>query len=252
MTSVSNDCVRVRGGRRRGLSCALVIDDHPIVLQACRQLLEDVGVRHVFQARTVVSGFELYRQYKPDVIIVDLKIGSSELSGLSFIRQVRAEDKRTPILVFTTHNDDVIVQHTLASGATGYVLKDCPFEDLLKAFIAVGRGQRYLSRELERREAAEANPLDSLTPRELQILVLLTDGKSYRRIARQLQISLFTVGDTYNKIKSKLGINTLPELMRLTMRFLPSAKLRSELYSHQWSRIVNLDERTNRSTTNLS
>jgi DNA-binding NarL/FixJ family response regulator len=165
---------------------------------------------------------------------------------------VRVEDKRTPILVFTTHNDEVIVRHTLAAGATGYVLKDCPFDDLLKAFIAVGRGQRYVTRELELREADEANLLDTLTPRELQILVLLTDGKSYRRIARQLQISLFTVGDTFSKIKSKLGINTLPELMRLTMQFLPSAVLRSELYAHQTGRIVNLDERADCSATNLS
>ena len=101
----------------------LVIDDHPIVLQGCRQLLEDAGVDNIVQAQSLADGFRLYRVQQPDVIIVDLTIGSA-LGGLSFIRRLRLHDQRTPILVFTMHSDPVIVSRGLEVGASGYVT--CP------------------------------------------------------------------------------------------------------------------------------
>ncbi len=82
----------------------LVIDDHPIVLQGCRQLLEDAGVNQIVQAQTLADGFRLYRTQKPDVIIVDLAMRTGALGGLSFIRRLRLHDQRTPILVFTMHS----------------------------------------------------------------------------------------------------------------------------------------------------
>ena len=74
----------------------LVIDDHPIVLQGCRQLLEDAGVENIVQAQTLADGFRLYRMQKPDVIIVDLAMRTGALGGLSFIRRLRLHDSRTP------------------------------------------------------------------------------------------------------------------------------------------------------------
>jgi two-component system invasion response regulator UvrY len=102
----------------------LVIDDHPIVLQGCRQLLEDAGVEQIVQAQSLADGFRLYRAQKPDVIIVDLAMRTGALGGLSFIRRLRLHDQKTPILVFTMHSDPVIVSRALEVGATGYVLKD--------------------------------------------------------------------------------------------------------------------------------
>ena len=74
----------------------LVIDDHPIVLQGCRQLLEDAGVDDIVQAQTLADGFRLYRVQRPDVIIVDLAMRTGALGGLSFIRRLRLHDQRTP------------------------------------------------------------------------------------------------------------------------------------------------------------
>lgn len=76
----------------------LVIDDHPVVLQACAQLLEDAGVENIVQALSLADGISLYRKHKPDVIIVDLNVGTGALSGLSFIRRLRVHDQRTPVL----------------------------------------------------------------------------------------------------------------------------------------------------------
>jgi len=79
------------------MSRVLVIDDHPIVLQGVRQLLEDAGVNQITQALTLAEGFRLYRTHKPDVIIVDLAMRTRALGGLSFIRRLRLHDQQTPI-----------------------------------------------------------------------------------------------------------------------------------------------------------
>jgi two-component system invasion response regulator UvrY len=81
------------------MSRVLVIDDHPIVLQGVRQLLEDAGDNQITQALTLAEGFRLYRMHKPDVIIVDLAMRTGALGGLSFIRRLRLHDQQTPILV---------------------------------------------------------------------------------------------------------------------------------------------------------
>ena len=117
----------------------LVIDDHPIVLQGCRQLLEDAGVDNIVQAQSLADGFRLYRVQRPDVIIVDLATRTGGLGGLSFIRRLRLHDQRTPVLVFTMHSDPVIVSRALEVGATGYVLKDASSEDFGGCAAAVGR-----------------------------------------------------------------------------------------------------------------
>ena len=83
----------------------LVIDDHPIVLEGCRQLLKFAGVKRIVQTQSLAYGFRLYRSKKPDLIIVDLAMRTGALGGLSFIRRLRLHDTRTPILVFSMHND---------------------------------------------------------------------------------------------------------------------------------------------------
>jgi len=149
----------------------LVIDDHPIVLQGCRQLLEDAGVENIVQAQSLADGFRLYRVQRPDVIIVDLAMRTGALGGLSFIRRLRLHDQRTPVLVFTMHSDPVIVSRALEVGATGYVLKDTSSEEVLKAFHKVREGRPYLSHDLASEVAfmearGTTNPLKRMTVRE--------------------------------------------------------------------------------------
>ena len=209
------------------MKCVLVIDDHPIVLQGFRQLLEPVGVKQILEAETLDAGFRLYRDHRPDVVVLDLAMQKSELSGLSFIRRLRQSDTRTPILVFTMHSDPTIVSRALKIGATGYVLKDDRYDDVFKAFECVRRGKTYISSELcsddgSIKERQTTNPLRLLTMRELQTLKLLAEGKPYRAIAEHLRISCATVSSTCTQLKAKLGVYTLPELMRVTIQYLPS------------------------------
>src|SRR5215831_438459 len=194
----------------------LVIDDHPIVLQGCRQLLEDVGVEQIAQARNLADGFRLYRTQKPDVIIVDLAMRTGALGGLSFIRRLRLHDQQTPILVRTMHSDAVIVSRALEVGATGYVLKDTPFNEILKAFHRVRENRPYLSHDLASEVAfmearGTTNPLRRMTVRELQTLALVDEGKPYVVIAENLHVSYKTVANTCTQLKAKLNVRTLPE-----------------------------------------
>jgi two-component system invasion response regulator UvrY len=205
----------------------LVIDDHPIVLQGCRHLLEDVGVEQIIQAQSLADGFRLYRARKPDVIIVDLAMHTGSLGGLSFIRRLRVYDQQTPILVFTMHSDPVIVSRALKVGATGYVLKDAPPEEVQTAFRKVRENRPYLSHDLASEVAfmeacGTTNPLRRMSVRELQTLALLAEGKPYGVIAEHLHVSYKTVANTCTQLKAKLGVRTLPELMRIAIQHLPT------------------------------
>lgn len=207
----------------------LVIDDHPIVLEGIKQLLKHVGVKRILETQSLAEGFRLYRSHKPDVIIVDLAMHTGALGGLSFIRRLRLHDSRTPILVFSMHNDPFIVSRALKVGANGYILKDTPGEEVVLAFQRVREGAPYLSHELASEVAfmeargQSTNPLRSTTVREMQILSLLADGKPYAQIAAELHVSYKTIANTCSQLKAKLGVRSLPELMRIAIEYLPSA-----------------------------
>ena len=165
------------------MTSALIIDDHPIVLQGCRRVLLDAGVTTVNEARDVVSGYRLYRRNRPDVAIVDLSLQGKGLAGLPLIQRIKAHDPRARILVFSMHSDPIIVSRALKAGATGYLLKDTSSQELVEAFEKVRGGAHYLSGELAMQVAlvgtgAHRDPLADLTPRELQMLGLLARRQS--------------------------------------------------------------------------
>lgn len=207
------------------MTSVLIIDDHPIVLQGCRRMLEDAGVTVVLEARDAVSGYRLYRRHRPDVVIVDLAMQGSGLGGLPLIRRISAHDRRVRILVFSMHSDPIIVARALEAGATGYVLKDTSSADLLDAFEKVRAGKPYLSNDLAMQVAlvhtpARQNPLAELTPRELQTLALLAEGKPYGRIAEEINVSYKTVVNVSSQLKQKLDARNLPELIRTAVQLL--------------------------------
>jgi two-component system, NarL family, invasion response regulator UvrY len=207
----------------------LVIDDHPVVLMGCRRILEDAGVEAVHECSDFRTGHRMYTRLKPDLLIVDLAVESDRLGGLSFIKNLRVHDTRTPILVFSMHSDPFIVRLALEAGATGYLLKDTAPSELLIAFEKIRRGLPYLCPELAvevavTRGRMHTSPLSSVTQREAQTLALLAEGCSYGDIAKELHLSYKTVANTGAQLKAKLGAATLPELIRLGMHYLSASK----------------------------
>ena len=206
---------------------ALIVDDHPIVLDACKRALQGAGIIDVSEASSVVDGFRLYRKVKPDIIVTDLSMHTGVLGGMSFIRRLRIHDKATPILVFSMHSDPLIVFRTLEAGATGYLWKATNSDEFIRAFHKVRGGVRYISHEIASELAftevrGAVNPLRMLTLREWQTLSLIAVGKSYGAIADELHVSYKTVANTAAHIKTKLGARTLPELVRIGIAHLPS------------------------------
>jgi two-component system, NarL family, invasion response regulator UvrY len=201
----------------------LIIDDHPMIVEGCQRVLRDAGICELMDARTLVSGYRLYRRGRPEVIILDLALNGSDFSGLAFLRRLRAHDRQIPILIFSMHGGAIIVKRAIEAGANGFLLKDTSSDEFLKAFNRVRAGGQYLSSEL----AAEiaffgtrhaADPKTALTPREMEMLTLLADGRSYADIAAQLHITYKTVANTASQLKAKLNAKTLPELVHHAIR----------------------------------
>jgi two-component system, NarL family, invasion response regulator UvrY len=207
------------------MTTVLIVDDHPIVLQGCRRMLQDVGVSEIIEARDTADGYRLFSEHGPEVVIVDLGLQDNGLGGLELIRRIRSDDLNVRILVFSMHSDPVIVARALQAGATGYVVKDTSPEAITEAFQKVRAGRRYLSDELAMQVAfantpGQQSPLAELTARELQTLSLLAEGKPYTRIAEELNVSYKTVVNLSSQLKQKLDAESLPELIRTAVQLL--------------------------------
>ncbi|CAO4175615.1 response regulator [Methylorubrum populi] len=200
----------------------LVIDDHPIVMQGVRRLAETAGVRTVHEASDIVSGYRLFHRHRPDLVVADLSFRDDGLSGLSLIRRIRALEGQARILVFSMHADPVLVSRALESGALGFVLKDAGPDAFLEAFDAVAAGRGYLPHALATdvamlNRSARPAPLATLSSRELQILSLMSQGKSYEAIASAMAVSYRTIINASSSMRKKLGVESRAALVQIAV-----------------------------------
>jgi two-component system, NarL family, invasion response regulator UvrY len=207
------------------MTSVLIVDDHPIVLQGCRRILEDARIRTIFEASDTATGYELFRKHRPDVVVIDLSIRNSVLEGLSLIRRINADKRRVPIVVLSMHRDPNIVSQAFEVGAMAYVVKDAAPEELVKAIREVQKGNRYLEHSFATDLAFSRTPsrphlLSDLTPRELDVLTLLAEGKSYSFIAQKLSISYKTVANISWQLKKRLEADNLHALVQKAARLL--------------------------------
>jgi DNA-binding NarL/FixJ family response regulator len=180
----------------------------------------------VIDARDVVSGTALSPQPARCRDRRSRAAGNG-LAGLPLIQRIKAHDPRTRILVFSMHSDPIIIARALRAGASGYLLKDTSPRELVEAFEKVRAGAHYLSGKLAMQVAlvgtgARRDPLSDLTPRELQMLALLAEGKSYGRICDELAVSYKTVVNTCSQLKRKLNAENLPDLIRMAVQLVPA------------------------------
>lgn len=200
----------------------LVVDDHPIVLQGLRRLAEEAGVPTVHEAADVVAGYRLFHRHRPDLVVADLSFGGDGLAGLSLIRRIRALDGEARILVFSMHADPVLVSRALECGALGFALKDAGPDAFLEAFEAVHAGRGFLPHALATdvamlNRSARPAPLATLSARELQILSLLSQGKSYEAIAGVMAVSYRTIINASSSMRRKLGVDSRAGLVQIAV-----------------------------------
>jgi DNA-binding NarL/FixJ family response regulator len=183
----------------------LVADDHNVVRQGLVALIKTVpDMTVIAEAADGLQAVELFRQHRPDVTIMDLRLPG--ISGVEAITQIRRDFPAARILVLTTFDGDENIFRALQAGARGYLLKDMFGDELMEAIRGVHAGRTRIPAPIAQR-LAERMGGPSLTNRELEVLKLIVAGKSNRDIGTELTISEATVKTHINSILSKLGVS---------------------------------------------
>jgi DNA-binding NarL/FixJ family response regulator len=205
----------------------LVADDHALVRRGVRGVLHSRrGWRVVGEAANGREAVEKTIKLKPDVAILDISM--PELDGVEVVRQIREAVPNTRVLVLTMHESDQIVRRTLDVGACGYLLKSDLAEYLVKAVKAVSEGKRFFTPKVSeivlegflKAGGRNSHPLvrTQPTPRELEIIRHLAEGKVNKEIAWELGIAVRTVEAHRANIMHKLGLHSLAELIHYALR----------------------------------
>ena len=186
----------------------MIVDDHPVVRDGLTGIFSaDPGFEVIAEAANGADAVRRARALKPDVILMDLRM--PEMDGVSAIRTLAGEQIDVQVLVLTTYDSDTDVRPAIEAGATGYLLKDAPRDELLRAVRAAARGEAVLSPAVASRLIAQvrAPTEDQLSDRELEVLTLVARGTTNRETAARLFISEATVKTHLLHIYAKLGVS---------------------------------------------
>ena len=198
----------------------LIIDDHPIVASGCRALLAGEPEITILEAADAESGERMYFAERPDVCVLDINLPT--VSGFELARRILARAESARIIIFSMNDDPVFAARAINSGAKGYVSKSGDPLDLVEAIHEVGKGGVYLPPDIARSiafagPAFAQSPLSKLTSREIEILRLLSAGKSLSEIAWLVHSSYKTIANTSSIIRQKLGLRSASELVRFAI-----------------------------------
>jgi DNA-binding NarL/FixJ family response regulator len=185
----------------------LIVDDHPIVragfegMLAGKSDLEVVG-----EAENGEEAVRLAERLRPDVVLMDLRM--PVVDGVEATRRIKAGSPQTNVLVLTTYDSDADILRAIEAGATGYLLKDTPREELFRAIRAAARGEPVLAPSVTARlmQRAQAPSQQALSGREIEVLELVARGGSNKELARELHLSEATVKSHLIHIFDKLGV----------------------------------------------
>ena len=190
----------------------LLVDDHPVVREGYRRLLERrPGTRVVAEAADAAEAYRLYKAHAPRIVVMDLSLPGP--GGIEAIRHIRQWDPRARILVVSLREGAALARQAFAAGACGYVTKASPPRELIEALARVLRGETAMSPDIARaiaeaEVASGRSVLDGLSPREVEILGLTASGMTAGAIAEALCLSLKTIQNNLSLIKAKVGART--------------------------------------------
>jgi len=187
----------------------LLVDDHLVVRSGLRALLGTQPDLHVIaEAASGEEAMDRVQEHSPDVVVMDLAMGAG-MDGIEAIRRIRDRNQGQAILVFTTYDSDADIVRAVDAGAMGYLLKDAAPEEIFSAIRGAVQGKSVMSPPVASRLFQQLrNPEEILTPREAELLSLLTEGLSNRELGRRLFISEATVKTHLAHIYAKLGVET--------------------------------------------
>lgn len=184
------------------------------------------------EAADTASALEAMKSHKPDLAIIDISLAGS--NGIDLIKQIRAADTETPILVLSMHDESLYAERALRSGANGYIMKQEANKKVRDAIRQVLSGEIYLSEKMSAqmvsklisgRHDPNRTPLEILSPRELQVFELIGQGYSTRQIAEAMKLTVPTINSFRARIKEKLRIQNASELVLTAIRWVHNKQL---------------------------
>ncbi len=195
----------------------LLVDDHSLVRRGFRRLLEDEpDIQVVGEASDGEEAIKLARSLRPRVIVMDCALPG--INGLQATRKILQFAPQTLVLMLSMHTEDTWVRQALDAGARGYVLKNAMDLELGSAIRRIVKGETVIDGQLSTQETLKGERNSGLTPREVEILQLICDGKSNKEIAVQLELSANTVAVHRANIMDALGIHKTAELVVYAIR----------------------------------
>jgi DNA-binding NarL/FixJ family response regulator len=204
----------------------ILVDDHQIFRQGLRTMLTaEPDIKIVGEADNGRAALQLVNKFTPEVVIMDVSM--PDLNGIEATRQILADHPGVKVIALSMHSDSLFVLNMLKAGASGYLLKDCALEELVKAIRTVVRQKTYLSPGVSdillkdfpgTRSDSSSSAFSILTTRERQVLQLMAEGKSTNQIADNLCLSVKTVETHRQQVMHKLGIHSIAELTKYAIR----------------------------------
>ena len=203
----------------------VLADDHRIVRDGlCALLARERDIELIGQADDGLGAVRLARELRPDIVVTDVSMPG--LNGVEATRRIRADEPSVRVLCLSVHAESRMVLAVLEAGASGYVLKDCSYDELALAIRKAMSDQIHLSAELvglvvkevrSRGQPPSAGSTAALTPREREMVQLLSEGLSTQQIADRLHVSIKTVATHREHVMQKLDISSLAELTRYAL-----------------------------------
>lgn len=202
----------------------LIVDDHGLVRDGIRRLLEDCpDIEVVGEAREGQEAIRLAQELQPTVVLMDLSLPG--MDGIEATKRILAAGIKTRVLMLTMHANEEYAMRVLQAGAHGFVVKEDPSQELVTAIHAVAANSTYVSPAISKRlptritqEQDRPNVLAALSDRELQVLKRFAEGFTTGQIARDLYLSVKTVETYRARLLDKLGLQTTVDLIRFALR----------------------------------
>lgn len=205
---------------------AIIADDHTIIREGLKTLLENNGVEVTALARNGREAINQANEFQPDVVIMDISM--PDLNGLDATAIIREQIPETKIIALSMHSDKKQIDRMFASGASGYVLKDSAIDELYDAIQQVCDGKSYLSPPIARmyndnqtnvlKEIELTPPCKDISKKERHVLQLVAEGEKTRDIAEKLGVSIKTVETHRRNIMKKLGIFSIAGLTKFAIK----------------------------------
>ncbi|MDP3610053.1 MAG: response regulator transcription factor [Methylophilus sp.] len=198
----------------------LLIDDHVVVRQGLKSLLQQWGYSVVAEGGSGEEAILLWQKHQPNLAIIDLDMAG--IGGLEALNRILLRDKNAKILIYSMHEDSIYATRAIQAGAKGYVIKTDDAQTLLDAVNKIMNGQRYIGQKLAQNLAIDhvndnKRPLEKLTAREFEVFRQIVDGNSLSQISNSLNISYKTVANIQTQIKQKLDVQTTANLVHLAI-----------------------------------